>query len=144
MGQHPAGNGDINYVLSTVITNQRAFLYVSAALSAASLMFVIFQLSFDPGREAERHRSTANELWYVREQYVNLLVGIKTSQNDPGIAERRDRLIEELRAIYKLAPNTTSRAYRKAQKALKINEEMTFTDAEIDEFLPNALHARGS
>lgn len=42
-------------LLSTVITNQRALLYVSAALSALSLMFVIFQLSFDPGKDAERH-----------------------------------------------------------------------------------------
>jgi hypothetical protein len=42
--------------------------------------------------------------------------------------------VEELNSIYKLAPNTTSRAYRQAQKALQINEEMSFSTAGINEF----------
>ncbi|MCA1604025.1 MAG: SLATT domain-containing protein [Acidobacteria bacterium] len=129
-------------LLSTVITNERAFLYVSTALSAASLMFVIFQLSFDPGKEAERHRNTAKELWYVREKYVNLLSDIKLDPAAVGITARRDELIDELNSIYKLAPDTSSGAYKAAQKALKVNEEMTFSGSEIDEFLPESLHLK--
>ncbi len=130
-------------LLSTVITNQRALLYVSAALSAASLMFVIFQLSFDPGKEAERHRSTAKELWYVREKYIHLLTDIKDNPTGVDIARRRDELVDELKSIYKLAPDTSGRAYKRAQKALQLNEEMTFSNNEINEFLPEGLHIKG-
>jgi vacuolar-type H+-ATPase subunit D/Vma8 len=51
----------------------------------------------------------------------------------------RDGLIEELHAVYNAAPSTTSTAYRAAQKALQKHEDMTFSDAEIDAFLPREL-----
>ncbi|WP_416147011.1 hypothetical protein [Pseudomonas syringae] len=37
------------------------------------------------------------------------------------------------------APQTDSKAYSSAQKALKDNEEYTFSDSEIDCFLPATL-----
>ena len=51
----------------------------------------------------------------------------------------RDTLVEELHSVYSGAPSTTFQAYRKAQEALKQNEDMTFSDEEIDAFLPNEL-----
>ena len=55
------------------------------------------------------------------------------------LQEIRDELIEELHSIYSGAPSTNYKAYRKAQDALKQYEDMTFSDAEIDAFLPNEL-----
>ena len=37
------------------------------------------------------------------------------------------------------APSTTYEAYRKAQEALQKLEDMTFSDEEIDAFLPKEL-----
>jgi len=51
----------------------------------------------------------------------------------------RDDLLEELHNTYSGAPSTTFQAYRKAQEALKKLEDMTFSDEEIDAFLPKAL-----
>jgi hypothetical protein len=126
-------------LVSTIITNQKTLLYVSSILSASALAFVIFQLSFDPAKEAERHRAAAKELWYVREKYVNLLTHIKANTNAVDVIGRRDELIEELKLIYKFAPDTSSRAYRAAQQALKVSEDMTFSVEEIDAFLPDSL-----
>ncbi|MDX3494555.1 SLATT domain-containing protein [Streptomyces turgidiscabies] len=126
-------------ILSTVITDQKVLLYVSSGLAGLALAFTIFQLSFDPAKEAERHRSAANELWYVREKYVHLLSDIATDPTSVDVVRRRDELMEELKSIYKLAPDTTSRAYRRAQKALQIHEDMTFTNEEINRFLPDSL-----
>ena len=42
-------------------------------------------------------------------------------------------------AIYLEAPTTTDEAVGKASKALKIKKDNTFTDAEIDSFLPLSL-----
>ncbi len=51
----------------------------------------------------------------------------------------RDNLLEQLHAVYSGAPSTTYQAYKKAQEALKTLEDMTFSDAEIDAFLPKEL-----
>jgi hypothetical protein len=59
--------------------------------------------------------------------------------NESEIISRRNQIIEELRLIYKFAPATDSDAYKKAQKALKLNEELTFSNEEIDNFLPEEL-----
>jgi hypothetical protein len=52
-------------------------------------------------------------------------------------------LVEQLHTVYSGAPSTTFKAYKKAQKALQKLEDMTFTDTEIDAFLPKELK-RGS
>ena len=58
-----------------------------------------------------------------------------------SIISRRDQLIEELRLIYKFAPQTDPKSYEEARRALKLKEELTFSDEEIDQFLPNELRA---
>lgn len=127
-------------LLGTIITNARAALYVSSVLSALALAFVIFQFSFDPAGEADKHCIAAKELWYLRERYCNLLTDIRCGVAEEAVASRRDELTDELKAVYEHAPNTSSKAYRKAQDALKVKEDMTFSDAEIDKFLPKELH----
>jgi len=113
---------------------------LSAVFSALALGFVIFQLSFSPSEKAEKHRYIAKELWYIREKYINLMTDIINEQlSGQLITTRRDQLIEELRLIYKFAPQTDSKSYELARKALKINEEFTFTDEEINNFLPDEL-----
>ncbi len=59
--------------------------------------------------------------------------------SDELVTSKRDQLIEELKLIYKFAPQTNSKAYENAREALKINEELTFSDEEIDQFLPTEL-----
>ncbi len=127
--------------MATIFTNQRALLLIGSILSTLTLAFVIFQLSFDPAKESERHRVAAKELWYVREEYIHLLADIKADPGAVDIPKRRDELTEELKRIYSVAPDTSSAAYRQAQTALKISEDMTFSNEEIDRFLPDSLHA---
>lgn len=127
-------------LLGTIITDGRALLYTSAALSALALAFVIFQFSFDPAGAADKHRIAAKELWYLREQYANLLTDIQCGLPEDRVVSRRDELMGALNEIYAHAPDTSSKAYRKAQKALKVSEDMTFSDQELDKFLPKQLH----
>ena len=89
---------------------------------------------------AQKHKQAANDLWLIREKYLSLLTDIKigTKTVNDLIAER-DTLSSELHTVYSGAPSTNIKAYKKAQVALKQNEDMTFTDAEIDAFLPKEL-----
>lgn len=130
-------------LISTIITNQAALLYITAILSALLLGFTIFQLSFSPAKKAEKHRYIAKELWYIREKYINLMADIINERlSNELIISRRNQLIEELKLIYKFAPQTDSRSYKKARDALKLKEELTFSDEEIDQFLPNELRMK--
>jgi hypothetical protein len=56
-----------------------------------------------------------------------------------ALQKERDHLLDELHAVYSGAPSTTYQAYKKAQEALQQQEDMTFSDEEIDAFLPAAL-----
>lgn len=127
-------------LISTIITNQTVLLYISAFLSAITFGFTIFQLSFNPAKKAEKHRYIAKELWYIRDKYINLMADLINERlSNETIVSKRDQLIEELKLIYKFAPQTDSKSYEIARKALKINEELTFSDEEIDQFLPDEL-----
>lgn len=127
-------------LISTIITSQTLLAYVSAALATITLAFIIFQLSFNPEEKAEKHRQTAKELWLLREKYTNLIADIVSGKIDSeAIILKRDDLLEKLCIVYKFAPNTSPKAYQMARKALKINEELTFSNEEIDQFLPEEL-----
>ncbi|MEY4012767.1 MAG: hypothetical protein RIT22_1891 [Bacteroidota bacterium] len=51
----------------------------------------------------------------------------------------RDSLNEQLVNTYRGAPKTINKAYKIASRALQKNEEFTFSDEEIDKFLPESL-----
>lgn len=127
-------------LVSTFFANQPILIYVSSGLSFLVLFFLIFQISFNPDEMVEKHKNIAKELWYIKEKYLSLISDIMSeSIGDEAAIIRRDNLIDELKMIYKFSPETSGRAYKKARKVLKIDEESTFSDAEIDMFLPSSL-----
>jgi len=115
---------------------------IAGALVSAVLLFLNgYVKNLDPGESAQRHRQTGSELWAVRERYMSLLTDIRIPEVPvEEIRSRRDILLEDLGAVYDAAPSTNERAYAKAQDALKYKEDMTFSDSEIDAFLPAELH----
>jgi hypothetical protein len=112
----------------------------TAILATISLALTIYGLSFNPEEAIQRHRSTANDLWCVREEYCNLIADIVSERiGDDRAAQIRDDLTRRLEIIYHNAPHTSPQAYTAAQQALKVSQEMTFTDEEIDSFLSPTL-----
>jgi hypothetical protein len=59
--------------------------------------------------------------------------------DDTAARAKRDELQARLVTIYESAPRTSSKAYDDASEGLKNREELTFSDAEIDAFLPKVL-----
>jgi hypothetical protein len=95
---------------------------------------------YDLGELAQKHRQAGADLWLIREQYLSLITDLKMGETPiESLQSERDRLIENLHSIYSGSPSTTYKAYKKAQEALKQSEDMTFSDEEIDAFLPQAL-----
>ena len=53
--------------------------------------------------------------------------------------EKFQRIEETLNALYLSAPSTTDEAVKEAKKALETNNDYTYTNDEIDRFLPPTL-----
>lgn len=127
-------------ILVTVFGDQQWVGISTALISTALLGLNTYTKNYDLGELAQKHANCATFLWNVRETYFSLLADIRAGVlSEDAIRERRDHLQKEVFSIYKGSPRTISAAYNKATKALKKNEELTFTDEEIDVFLPKAL-----
>lgn len=118
-------------------------LTVSTILSAILFGLTSYLKEYSLGETIQKHESAALELWEIREKYFSLLVDMKVGLLlADEIILRRDILEQELSKTYKGAPRTLSKAYKKAQQALQLREELTFSDSEIDSFLPAKLRMR--
>lgn len=131
-------------LLGYFVTPQVAGLatsFIAVVVTALSLGTKSFKL----GEEADAHREIASRLWDVRESCLSLISDLMSGvTSDDEARARRDVLQEVARAAYSAAPRTSNKAFKKASKGLKSNEEMTFTSREIDLFLPEALRLNES
>jgi hypothetical protein len=113
---------------------------IGVVVSTTLLVLNAYTKNYDLGELAQKHRTAASDLWLIREQYLTLLTDLRgESQPLPEIMDTRNSLLKELHEVYKGAPSTTFQAYRKAQEALQRFEDLTFSDSEIDAFLPAEL-----
>lgn len=113
---------------------------IGIIISTSLLVLTAYTKNYDLGEIAQKHKQAGSDLWLIREKYLSLLTDLKMGEKPLyNLQNIRDELIEELHSIYSGAPSTNYKAYRKAQDALKKYEDMTFSDAEIDAFLPKEL-----
>jgi hypothetical protein len=126
--------------ISVIFGSGRTFQVVSAVLASLSLLVTIYQYRFNLEQIVQQHRTCANKLWLIREKYTNLLCDLYENAIDLNLArEKRDALMQEVSAVYDVAPGTDSKSYEQARIALKVSEELTFSDEEIDQLLPESL-----
>lgn len=149
IGRHVHWQRILNAVLLTatagstidvLVRNQTASKVLSLVLSGIALFLAIYQLSANPEKLLDQHRVTTRALWLLREQYLHLIADLKAGAVDEAEGRNiRDALTKKAAAIYASAPDTDGAAYREAQRALKENEDLTFTSREIDLLLPPEL-----
>jgi hypothetical protein len=108
----------------------------------STILFALNTYTKDKDMNAlvERHSSTAKLLLAIREKLLSLLTDMASGHvtHDDAIL-RRNNLEVDLQQIYQNAPRTNYNAYKLAQIALQKNEDLTFSDEEIDAFLPAPL-----
>jgi SMODS and SLOG-associating 2TM effector domain family 4 len=113
---------------------------IGVVISTALLVLNAYTKNYDLGELAQKHKQAANDIWLLREKYLSLLTDLAIGRKSlDALQEDRDKLLTELHSVYAGSPSTTYQAYKKAQEALKRNEDMTFSDEEIDAFLPKEL-----
>lgn len=113
---------------------------IGVVISTILLVLNAYTKNYDLGELAQKHKQAANDIWLLREKYLSLLTDLAIGTKPLDVLqEDRDGLLTELHSVYAGSPSTTYQAYKKAQEALKRNEDMTFSDEEIDAFLPKEL-----
>jgi hypothetical protein len=126
--------------LALVFVDNLSLKIATAAVSFVTLCISGYMKGFDPGGTAQKHRDTAANLWIVRESYLSLLTDLRMGMlSNAEAITQRDDLQKKLAAIYRGAPHTNGKAYAAAQTALQQNEDYTFSDTEIDKFVPSGL-----
>ena len=115
---------------------------IGAVISIVLLVLNFYMKDYDLGELAKKHKQAANEIWFIREKYLSLLTDLAMAIDEEEIESlqvERNKLLTALHDVYSGCPNTNSDAYKKAQDSLQTKEDMTFSDEEIDAFLPNEL-----
>ena len=109
-------------------------------VSSTLLVLNAYTKDYNLGELSQKHRQTGADLWIIREKYLSLLIDLRMEEKQvETLQQERDKLLEALHAVYTGAPSTTQKSYKKAQKALQQQEDMTFSSTEIDALLPKEL-----
>lgn len=124
----------------TLFGKQQIGAALGALISTLLLALNAYTKNDDLGGLAQKHRDSGANLWVIRERYLSLLVDMRLGlESIPALQKRRDDLLSELHAVYTAAPSAGGAAYRKAQQALQKLDDLTFSDKELDAFLPKEL-----
>jgi hypothetical protein len=116
-------------------------LIPTALLAATSVCLAIAQTTFDPAGKESQQRVAAKEMLWLREQLLLLIMDCHLSTAAIDKLQRcLESLARELTLAYKFMPNTSPEANKIAGERLN-KGEMTFSDAEIDKFLPEQFRS---
>lgn len=111
---------------------------IGAVVSLALLILNTYIKNVNLSSIAQEHKKASDLLWKIREEYVSLLTDFEMMKPSE-IRNKRDGLQNRTAEVYRVSPRTDARSYRAAQKALKEEEEQTFSEEEIDRMLPNSI-----
>ena len=127
-------------ILVSVFGENQTVGIISAILSAILFGLNTYTKDYDLGEIAQKHSNSASALWNIRESYLSLLIDLRIGKLSlEEIMEKRNLLQDDLYNTYKGAPRTINSAYKEATKGLKKNEELTFSNDEINNLLPKEL-----
>src|SRR5690606_23681677 len=130
-------------VLVVVLGDGKVFEIIAAVCSTILLGITLYSKDFNLLAIAEKHKQAALDILEVREKLLSLLVDIRIGNEEiKSHQQRRNELNKHLVNTYRGAPKTINKAYQIASKALQKNEEFTFSDEEIDKFLPESLRRK--
>ncbi len=127
-------------IVGAVDPTSTKILLATCILAGSNTAFVIFQLSFNPSGRSDEHRRAAKDLLVLRDRYLLLIEEILGSNEScDQFRESLKLLCAETSLVYKFSPDSSAKAYRLASKGLKRDEELSFSNEEIDRLLPEHL-----
>ena len=124
-------------VCAVIFVDQYILKIITAIISFLGLGISIYYKSYDLGSLQKKHKKSALELLELREEIITVLCDIKMEKyNEESLIIKRDEIIKKQFEIYKECLDATPQAVKMASENLKIRRDNTYSDEEIDSFLP--------
>jgi hypothetical protein len=124
--------------LIMVFSEEKISGIIGALLSLVLLILNTYTKNSNLIEQGQQHQQAADQLWVIREEYVSLLTDFELL-NVQEIRQKRDDLLSRTASIYASSPRTDKKSYKETQRALKTEEEQTFSENEIDIMLANSI-----
>lgn len=121
-----------------IFSDDKVASILGALISLALLILNTYTKNFNLIETVQEHKVASDLLWKIREEYVSLLTDFELLDANE-IMSKRDQLQERTAEVYSNSPGTDAKSYKAAHKALKTEEEQTFSEQEIDIMLPNSI-----
>lgn len=131
-------------IVSLIFTDEILIKIMAALISFVTVFISAFFKSFDLQTMVTAHKSTANKLLSIRHDMQVLLLKTKLRKDDENsLINEYEIIMKKLDEVYSCAPNSTDKAVEKARVALNITQDSSFSDDEIDSYLPKSLQLGG-
>lgn len=131
-------------ILQIKFPDSNIFGGVSVALTVSEIIFLFLQKEFSIEQRAQEFKKIALQFLNLRDKYKNFIVDIIGGLSEDETIWRRDLYQEQYQIIVWLSSQTTYTDYTEAQLSLlwkqNRDEEFTWSDNEINRFLPQELH----
>lgn len=134
----------LTFLILSIKFSEYTFLnYVAIAITVIEILFVYLQKEFSFEDKAKEYKKSALKFLELRDKYKNFIVDIMNELEEKEIITKRDLLQEQYQIVSSLSSQTNYDDYKKAQLALLgkniSDEEFTWSEEEIDRFLPKDL-----
>jgi hypothetical protein len=127
-------------IVSLIFTDDLWLKVISAILSFVSVFVSAFFKSFDLQTMVSQHKSAANNLLAIRNELKLIILQIHLKNLEvAALYKKYEDTVHQLDKIYADAPNTSDKAVALARVALHVTKDNTFSDEEINSFLPEKL-----
>lgn len=127
-------------IFSIIFLDEYWLKVVTAVIGLISLFINIYYETYDLRLMIENHKSGAKELLKLRESLITLLTEIKVEMiNDEDVKTKMELLYSRYFAIIEGLHDASPTAVDKASEALKKSMDNSFSDEEIDSYLPIGL-----
>lgn len=133
-------------IVSTIFAGdafQLVLKIVTATLSFFTLCITAYFKSFDLQTLGKQNKEAANQFLVIRNELLQIIGDIHIQKESlQDIEGRYSDIIRRLNELYVSAPSTTDKAVKRATQALNIKQEYTYSEEEIDRFLPASLRGK--
>lgn len=130
-------------IISSIFVDKTWLKVITAIISMGTLFISTYLKSYDLKGLHQKHKETAIQLLDLREEIISVLCDIKWKKIDEEqLADKRDEINTKYSDICKGALDANNFAVKKASKALRIYKDNTYTDEEINSYLPVELRKK--
>lgn len=135
-------------ILQSSYPSDVIYTYIGSGIAVGEIIFLIIQLTFGFEQQVVLHKNAALKYMQLRDKYRALITDIMNGQEPQAqMISCRNLLQSEYQVISDLSPQTGMCEYEEAQRRLNKagvveSEQFTWSDEEIDRFLPESLRLK--